>query len=846
MSANRASAIKEIFLEASDLAVEDRERFLAERCGDDATLRSAVANLLAADVGAHSRFLEGLAGTPVAMFMPSQIGRFRVLRRIGEGGMGIVFEAEQDRPCRRVALKVIRTAMASEALLRRFEFEVQVLGRLKHPGIAQIYEAGTFEDGSSQAPYFAMEYVEGCPLTEYARRHGLSVCNRLELMVEICEAVHYAHQKGVIHRDLKPANVLVEESEGSLPRTKILDFGVACAVRPDLGMITMHTEAGQLVGTLAYMSPEQITGHADQFDVRSDVYTLGVLLFELLAERLPYDLRDRSLVGIGNAIQGQEAARLSSIDGALRGDLETIVAKALAKQKERRYESAAELAADVRRYLRNEPVIARPPTRRYLLRKFAARNKALVGGVAAVTAALVLGLIGTGTALIRATRAEAVALHRLDESRRAAAEASAINQFLQEMITSIDPARALGQEVTIRQALDGAAARIESDLLGGQPAIEAGLRTTIGMTYLALGHYTDAEPHLSNALELRRRWHGDASPQTAEALVNLAALRGLQDRHTEEEAILREALDARFRLYGEMHTEVASTMQSLAASLRRQHKYDEAEGLYRRALAMRRELLGTEHVDVAQSLNSLALLLQDEGDYAAAEPLFREALVMRRRLLGEKHPVLAGALNNLANLLRLSGQFAETELLLREALHMRRELLGDEHPEVAQSLNNLAFYLYETGDNGAAEPLYREALAIWRTTLPPGHADIGNCAAGLGLVLVANGAFGEAEPLLREALAIREATLPSRHWARFTAMSALGASLTGLGRYVEAEQLLKTAYDGLQQPRVAVHHKRKATQRLVELYECWGRPQLGYEWRARLMSEGSASNDREP
>lgn len=295
MSDTRAHRIKELFLEASELAGNERQRFLAERCGDDAELRSAIERLVAAGDRAHSRFLEGAADTPRPTTTPSRIGGFRVIRRIGEGGMGTVFEAEQDHPRRRVALKVIRTAMASEALLRRFEFEVQVLGWLKHPGIAQIYEAGTFDDGTSPAPYFAMEFIEGHPLVDYVQRRGLTARKRLGLMADICDAVHHAHQKGVIHRDLKPANVLVEEVEGAPPRARILDFGVASAIRPDVELVTMHTEAGQLVGTLAYMSPEQIAGQSDEFDVRSDVYTLGVILFEMLAGRLPYEWRDPSL-----------------------------------------------------------------------------------------------------------------------------------------------------------------------------------------------------------------------------------------------------------------------------------------------------------------------------------------------------------------------------------------------------------------------------------------------------------------------------------------------------------------------------------------------------------------------
>ncbi|MDO8631632.1 MAG: serine/threonine-protein kinase, partial [Phycisphaerales bacterium] len=462
MSNDRAERVKHLFQEAAERVGDDRERFLAERCGTDTTLRAEVEGLLDADKCVHSRFLEGAPQTPPEIAMPARIGRFRLLRRIGEGGMGSVFEAEQDHPRRKVALKIIRVAMVSESLLRRFEYEVQILGQLKHPGIAQIYEAGTHDDGSGPVPYFAMEYIRGRPLMDFVKHHLLTVRQRLGLMSEICDAVHHAHQKGVIHRDLKPANVLVEETDGVERHPKILDFGVARAIRSDVQLITMHTEVGQLVGTLSYMSPEQVAGQPDELDVRSDVYALGVILYEMLAGRLPYDLRDHSIAEAGSVIREQEPSRLSSLDSALRGDIETIVAKALAKEKDRRYQSAMELGDDIRRFLRDEPIVARPASRAYQIRKFAKRNKAIVGGVAAVFVTLILGIIGIGVALLRATEAERVALLRSEESLRSLAKAAAVSTFLQEMLSSVDPAKSLGREVTIRQALDEAAAKIES------------------------------------------------------------------------------------------------------------------------------------------------------------------------------------------------------------------------------------------------------------------------------------------------------------------------------------------------------------------------------------------------
>lgn len=838
MSANRTQRVKNLFLAASELDAAARTRFLSEHCGDDHALEAEVQRLLGADECVGSNFLEG-AMPPFATSTLENIGPFRILRKIGDGGMGSVFEAEQDHPRRKVALKIIGSAFASDSVRRRFEHEVQILGQLKHPCIAQIYEAGTHEHQTRPIPYFAMEFVQGRPLVEFAREAGLTVPQKLRLMSEICDAVHHAHRKGVIHRDLKPANILVEGSGGADCHPKILDFGVARVIHSDAAWATMHTEPGHIVGTLSYMSPEQVAGQRDDLDGRSDVYALGVILYELLTERLPYDLRDRSIAEVERLIRTQEPARLGSEDPALRGDIQTIVAKALTKEKERRYQSAGQLGDDLRRYLKDEPILARPASSAYQLRKFAKRNKEIVGGVVAVFVVLVMGIIGTGVALLRATEAERVAMERFDESRRSAAKATATTNFLREMLASADPAHALGRDITIRQALDEAAAKIDSGFFKKDPDVESELRSTIGTTYVALGYYAQAEPQLRAALATRRKLYGEIHPEVSASLGDLALLDSQLERHEEEESLLREALSIERDLYGDNNVDVASAMQSLGAALRRQLKYDEADAMYRKALAIRLELLGHDHLDVAQSMNSLALLLQDKGDYDGAEKLFRESLAIRRKLLGAKHPVLAGALNNLANLLELRGNRTEAESLLRESLAMRRALLGPEHPDVAQSLSNLAFLLYESRDYAGAEPYYREALAIWRKTLPAGHTDLGNAAAGLGLVLQAQKEYAKAEPLLRESLAIREKNLPKGHWLRFSSMSSLGAVLADQGKFAEAEPLLIDGYEGLKdQPHVAGARKTQALKRLIALNDSWGRPEQSDRWRRLLHDSG--------
>ncbi len=374
--------IEEVFQHALDLPPDQRGRYLDSGCGDDATLRSEVDKLLRV-------YAEGVVDairTPVLFVeealpfddeLPAQIGRYKILRKIGEGGLGVVYEARQDNPNRLVALKIMRPGLLSEHLVRRFQREANVLGQLQHPGIAQIHDAGIAAD--SRQPFLAMELVRGRPLNEHAAAHRFSLREKLEVVAKICDAVQHAHDRGVIHRDLKPANLLVDESG----QPKVLDFGVARVTASDLHTITLKTNVGQLIGTIPYMSPEQVSGDVAQLDVRSDVYALGVVMYELFSGRLPIDVQDRSIPEAIRLIREQDPTRLGSIDTSLRGEVDTIVAKAIEKDKTRRYQSAAELAANIRRYLHDEPIVARPASTFYQLRKFAKRNKALVAGVSA-------------------------------------------------------------------------------------------------------------------------------------------------------------------------------------------------------------------------------------------------------------------------------------------------------------------------------------------------------------------------------------------------------------------------------------------------------------------------------
>jgi tetratricopeptide (TPR) repeat protein/predicted Ser/Thr protein kinase len=719
---------------------------------------------------------------------PSWIGDFRLLHIVGEGGMGTVYKAEQRNPRRIVALKIIKSGFAATSQIKRFELESQALGRLQHPGIARIYQAGTADSGHGVQPFFAMEFVQGRPLDQHAAAKHLGTRERLDLMSRICDAVEHAHQKGIIHRDLKPGNILVDDAG----QPKILDFGLARVTDPDI-QLTIQTDVGQMVGTLPYMSPEQVVGDPTDLDTRSDVYALGVILYELLAGRLPYDVRKKQLVDAVRTIREEDPSRLSMVSRAFRGDVETIVAKALSKEKDQRYQSAAELAADIRRHLNDEPIVARQPSTAYQLRKFAQRNKAMVGAVAATFVVVLVGAVVASWQAVRATRAEALATSRLAETQKEAAKAEAVNNFLQTMLSSVDPSKMKGQGVTVRNVLDEAATKVVDGALQGQPEILAAVRTTLGQTYQALGLYPEAETHLKAALELRQAALGPEHRDVAASLHNLASL--LHDRGDgpDAERLYREALRIMRKVPGVEARAVGSVLNDLGLLLYQRGDVTQAEPMYREALDIQRKALGNESSSVATTLNNLGTLVQAKGDLVAAEALFRESLAIRRKLLGEKHPDVAQTLSNLGALLQARNDLAGAEPLYRESIAIRRKVLGDQHPDLAVSINNLAMMLRARGDIAAAEPLMREALAIWRNALGDAHPTVAAGLMNLGLVLQDQNDDAAAEPLQRAALAIRMKVYGEEHLETAKSMTALAGVLISMGNLSEAESLLRRA-----------------------------------------------------
>jgi tetratricopeptide (TPR) repeat protein len=899
----------EVFQAIAELPEEQRAAALERQCGEDAELRAFAEQLLAHDATGMGDFLRKPVFTPAPEDdgqsrpdLPRRIGHYEIVRIVGEGGMGVVYEARQENPARTVALKVIRPGLTSADVLRRFHYEAALLGRLQHPGIACIYEAGTAEIGGEPGPatlqpFFAMEFVRGEALSAHASKRKLSIRERLEIVARICDAVQHAHQKGVIHRDLKPKNILVDASG----QPKILDFGIARAIDASARTATWETHAGQLIGTLPYMSPEQVVGDPAEIDTRSDVYALGVILYELLAGRPPYKLDSKSIPEAARVIHDQQPLRLGSINRDLRGEIETIVNKALEKDKTHRYQSAFALAADIRRFLAGEPVEAKRDSGWYVLRKTLARYRAAVGIAAGfvvlITATTVaLGIMYRGQILAR--QAAERAREAEERQRRLAetnevrakdetAKAKAVTGLLQEMLSSASPYGDKGPDYTVRQVLDDFVAELH-DQLADQPEVEATVRQTVGKTYQALGLYADAEPQLRTALEIQRQQFGEEHPDVVDGRIRLAGLLLATGETAEAEQHLRTALAVAQHLWGDEHEQIATILNNLGAALQARGAYDKAEALLRQTLAMRRRLLGNEHEHVAVSLNNLAVLLRIKGDHAGAEPLYREALAIRRKLRGDEHPDVALSLNNLALLLHYRGQYDEAESLYREALAIRQRSLGDEHPDVATSLNSLAGLLVMRGDHEGAEPLFREALAIRRRTLPADHPTVARSLSNLAgtlrekgeyveaeslcrealaivraalpeehpvivarlerlaLVLVDQRQYEEAETLLRECLELQQKTLPTGHHKIAVTESMLGDCLALAGRYDEAETLLLRSHEILKDcPENATPVQRKMLEenfnRIVQLYEAWNKPKKAAEWRAKAPATQPAS-----
>jgi serine/threonine-protein kinase len=873
MSRAEWERLEEVLDAALELPSEDRLSFIERACGTQELLRNRARAMLEAAERAGA-FLErpadgfaagllrevaaeaelAVAAEEDRSVAGGRLGPYRLVRELGRGGMGAVYLAERDddQYARRVAIKVLPAGPLSRGLRTRFFLERRILASLEHPNIARLYDAGVGEDGT---PYFVMEYVEGRPIAAYCDEGQLSIRARLALFDQVCDAVQFAHRNLVVHRDLKPANILVS-NDGVV---KLLDFGIAKLLGTETDGGTTLTGAGGFRAlTPEYASPEQLRG--EPVSTATDVYALGVLLFELLAGCWPYRPRDRSVLSLERAVLEQEPDGASTaitrppgrVDGGhgapdslvsqrrattpaglrrqLRGDLDNIVLTALRKEPERRYPSVQHFRDDIRHYLERRPVSARPATWGYRTRRFVHRHRVGVAAAAIIAGSLVAGLAGT--------------IWQAQAASRQARRAEGVRQFVVELFQVSDPDRSKGDSITARALLDRGVERLDTDL-AAEPELKAEMLAVLGGIYQKLGLYERARPLLEQALAVRRERLGPRHLDAAQSAADLASLLYDQGEYQRAEELTRSALAARRDLRGSIDTLAALSLSDLAAILSAQGKQEEAESLYRaaleidrehgsramvgldlnnlsvnlwrrgkyaealplaeEALAVRRELRGEEHTDVASSLLNLASILQATGHYDRAEQLLRQCLAMRRKLLGTAHPHVAIALSNLGLLLSTRGRLEESEQAHREALAIRRAAFGDDHLEVATSLNNLGTVLYGKGDRAGAVEHFERALAIWRRELSETHPNVLSGLNNLGAARRDLGDLAGAERVLREALALRRKALGEQHPDVGQSLSNLGELLARKGEYAEAESSFRA---GLATWRAALgaHH----------------------------------------
>jgi tetratricopeptide (TPR) repeat protein len=782
MSKDRNRRIRDLFERARALDDEELSGFLAEECGDDREIREELRSLLVAYEDA-SEFLSRavvheMPAAPVPL--PDKIGRFKILSVLGTGGMGIVYEAEQESPHRKIALKVIGTGLNSPKVLQRFHREAELLARLQHPGIAQIFEAGTFDDDGIERPYIAMELVEGMRLTEYVETQELSVRQRLGLIKRICDAVHHAHQKSVIHRDLKPANILVDKT--GCP--KILDFGIATATDSDVNLTTFQTDLGQLLGTLPYMSPEQVRGRPGDVDTRSDVYSLGVICYRVLSGRLPHELRDIALAEVSRVVAEEDPERLSLFDRTFRGDIETIVAKALDKQRNRRYQSASDMGEDIQRFLLHEAITARPVGVWYQLQKFSRRNKGLVAGAVIALTGLVAGLVGTTLSLYRTAEAEAAARTEADKY-------GATSRFFQDVLSSVDPSSGPGKEVTVKEMLD-VAARDLDDSFDSQPEVRAVLHDTIGLTYRNIGQTDEARRHLEEALRILRD-DPDADQETvASTMGHVAGLYWRLDRSEEAEALVREALEIRTGLYGLLDDRTLELQNNLGILLRVQGRLKEAEALARQTLEAKLVVVeDSNDPGLLTNKNNLASLLDAQGKSEEAEQLYQEVLQGRMGTLGEKHPKTLISIHNLATFYLYAGRLEEAERLARMALEGRTEIYDDRHPDTLGSEHALITVLMEQGNYEEAERRGVDLLSRRTEVLGPNHRDTFSTRSTMAKILRGNERYAEAQAMTETVVAYYENRYGGDHPRTLDAKYDLSLILVELNRCVSASPLLE-------------------------------------------------------
>jgi len=803
----------------------------------------------------------------------SHIGRYKLLNVLGEGGMGIVYLAQQERPIRRqVAVKIIKPGMDSKRVIARFEAERQALALLDHPNIAHVYDAGTTEAGR---PYFVMEYVKGLSITEHCDREKLTIEDRLGLFVQVCQAIQHAHQKGIIHRDIKPSNILVlMQDDRAIP--KIIDFGVAKALAQPLTERTLATEDSQLLGTPEYMSPEQADMASVDIDTRSDIYSLGVLLYVLLTGVLPFDsdtLRTGGIEHIRQVIRetdpktpstrltklGEEAKKvaesrrteIATLAKKLHKELEWIPLKAMRKDRAERYRSASELADDIENYLNGESLVAGPPSNMYRLKKLISRHRALATGLVAVLAVLVAGIVVSTIFAIR--------------SERARAEAQLIADFLQKDVLGVVDEARVGK-ATVSFMIDAATSKLPIRFKD-KPLIKASIYRTLAETYRNLGQYDKAEEHFLHAIQIYREHLGPEHKETLGTENALGYVHEKQGRYRDMERLWTRILAIQQRtsrvldqiptsnglgaayLYVGKYEEAARVLEAaleseeawreqrskgfdmfpyikgnLARVYTAQGRYTEAERLFAK----------TEFRAVDRSYG-LAGLYREQGRYSEAETLFKKCLEELRQLSGDEHFLTVWCMDCFAQLYIDQDRYEEAETLLDKAMPIARRRMRPNHPVTLDLVNARALLYTKQKQYDQAEKLFDEALKGRQLELGDDHPQTLETINDLGVLHRQQKQYKQAEKLLTEALEKRKAKLGEDHPHTLQTMHELAILYKEQERYVEAEKYFLEAIEGRRLKLGDTHpHTLESWNNLIALYEAWDKPEQAEQWRAKI------------
>lgn len=834
--------VESVFFEVLNLPPDARPEALRRLCGDDQQLRREVESLLTHDGSTGSFLSQSALGPQVVLSQPAEVrdepqgarvGAYVLLRRLGTGGMGTVYLAKRadGQFEQQVAIKVVKRGMDSEEILRRFSLERRTLASLNHPNIARLYDGGATQDGR---PYLAMEFVDGVPIDEYCDVHRLDITQRLELFSVVCDAVRFAHQNLVVHRDIKPSNILVDQ--GGVP--KLLDFGLAKVLGESEAADPTISQQRRL--TPAYASPEQITGGT--LSTATDIYSLGVVLYELLTGRRPYRVSTGSPAEFERAVLEHQpvppSAAVHRTDGIvqtrqrtdasietlgeiregsperlvrrLRGDLDTIVLKALHKEPGRRYASVEQFVADITRHLEGLPVLARPDTALYRIDRFVRRHSvAVIFSIAALSAlSFGLGVAMWQREVAQTQRADAEEQREVAKKERAIAEkqrevarqerdaayvardtAEATADFIQRMMSEADPHNA-GPTKTVKSVIDEAAIRVDGELRD-QPLVQAAIRSTIGRIYLGLGVYDLAKQHIDAAYQARLKLLGPGHHDLAESEFDMARLYYELGKYDQAEALLLESLHTHEQLRGKDNIDTARVWNDLGAVRRASGKMVDAESAHLKALQIREQSKGRRSIETAESLNNLSGIVAARGDVEEAEQLMTEALSIRRELLRDEHPLVIQGIANLAVMVAKRGDYARAEPLFREAVGLSRKVLGNEHPVLAIELSSLAGVLDALKRGAEAEPLLREALAIQQQRLPADDVRVLKTRVKLATFLFSNGKHDEAAALGVQALNSRtpQQRKADGFWTELIAQ--LEAHYRATGRDTLAEQMLQ-------------------------------------------------------